>query len=240
MCGIVGYSSPSTDPEAAAWLEAAVAALRHRGPDGTGTHIHRDVALGHTRLAIIDLEGGHQPMCTASGSIGITYNGELYNFKELRGDLEAKGHAFRTHSDTEVILAAYEEWGSACVERFRGMFAFGLADYRRRKLVLARDHLGIKPLLYVRVGDRFAFASEVAALRCLPWVRRVLEPDPQGIYLCLRFGYCAAPQSAVKPIRKLSPGHYMEIDIDAPECRQRRYWRLPGESCCVAWRNAEA
>src|SRR5437016_910878 len=159
MCGIAGIirwmsSSSPCDLE----IERMTKAIAHRGPDGVGFLRREAVALGHRRLAIIDPELGQQPMGNADETVWITYNGEMYNYLELKDELRKKGHRFVTNSDTEVVIHAYEEWGAECVLKFRGMFAFGLADFRRRKLFLVRDHFGIKPLYY-RVGDGYlAFA----------------------------------------------------------------------------------
>ena len=198
MCGIVGFSFPDSPSAVTPVLKDSVQSLSHRGPDGSGMLVRDRIALGHSRLAIIDLGGGAQPMESADGRHAITFNGEIYNYREIRDELTGKGHTFRTQSDTEVILEAYREWGKACVRRLRGMFAFAIADYQARKLFLARDHLGIKPLLYAQIGERFAFASEFQALRCLPWLDQILEPDLQGIHEFLRFMYIPAPRTGYR------------------------------------------
>jgi asparagine synthase (glutamine-hydrolysing) len=226
MCGIVGFSFPDCPSAVTPLLKDSVASLSHRGPDGSGMLVRDRIALGHSRLAIIDLSGGAQPMESADGRHAITFNGEIYNYREIRDELTGKGHTFRTQSDTEVILEAYREWGKACVRRLRGMFAFAIADYQARKLFLARDHLGIKPLLYAQIGERFAFASEFQALRCLPWLDQILEPDLQGIHEFLRFMYIPAPRTGFRQIRKLLPGHYMEVSVDSPKCEPEPYWKL--------------
>jgi asparagine synthase (glutamine-hydrolysing) len=226
MCGIVGFPFAEAPDTATPVLKDSLKSLSHRGPDGTGTLIRDGIALGHSRLAIIDLCGGAQPMESADGRHAITFNGEIYNYREIREELKSKGHIFRTHSDTEVILAGYREWGKACVTRLRGMFAFAIADYQKRKLFLARDHLGIKPLLYAQIGERFAFASEFQALRRLPWVDQILEPDLQGIHEFLRFMYIPAPRTGFRQIRKLLPGHCMEVAVDSPRCEPEAYWKL--------------
>jgi asparagine synthase (glutamine-hydrolysing) len=226
MCGIVGFSFPDSPSAVTPVLKDSVESLSHRGPDGSGTLIRERIALGHSRLAIIDLGGGAQPMESADGRHAITFNGEIYNYREIRDELTCKGHTFRTQSDTEVILAAYRECGKGCVSRLRGMFAFAIADYHARSLFLARDHLGIKPLLYAQIGERFAFASEFQALRRLPWLDKILEPDLQGIHEFLRFMYIAAPRSGYRQIQKLLPGHYMEVAVDRPKCEPEAYWKL--------------
>src|SRR5690606_32395543 len=145
-------------------LGGMIAVQRHRGPDGEGRFVDGEVGLGHLRLSIIDVGGGAQPIDNEDGQLQVVFNGEIYNFVELRDQLEAHGHSFKTRSDTEVIVHAYEQWGRDCVRRFNGMFAFALWDARRREVFIARDHLGIKPLYYVELGDRILFASEVKAL----------------------------------------------------------------------------
>jgi asparagine synthase (glutamine-hydrolysing) len=226
MCGIVGFSFTECRRAVLPVLQDCIAALSHRGPDGSGTLIRDRIALGHSRLAIIDLDGGAQPMKSADGRHAITFNGEIYNYREIREELIGIGHTFRTQSDTEVILEAYREWGKACVQRLRGMFAFAIADFNARQLFLARDHLGIKPLLYAQIGERFAFASEFQALRRLPWLDKILEPDLQGIHEFLRFMYIPAPRTGFKQIRKLLPGHCMEVSVDSPKCEPEAYWKL--------------
>ena len=226
MCGIVGFSFTECRRAVLPVLQDGIEALSHRGPDGSGTLIRDRIALGHSRLAIIDLVGGAQPMKSADGRHAITFNGEIYNYREIRDELIGIGHTFRTQSDTEVILEAYREWGKACVQRLRGMFAFAIADFNARQLFLARDHLGIKPLLYAQIGERFAFASEFQALRRLPWLDKILEPDLQGIHEFLRFMYIPAPRTGFKQIRKLLPGHCMEVSVDSPKCEPEAYWKL--------------
>src|SRR6266480_1773583 len=164
MCGICGIFDKSGAPIDRRSLESMISRLQHRGPDGNGHYVDREIGLGHRRLSIIDLGGGAQPIANEDGTLQIVFNGEIYNFVELRKELEAFGHGFKTRSDTEVIVHAYEQWGTNCVKRFNGMFAFAIWDKRKRELFLARDHLGIKPLYYVTVGSRLLFASEIKAL----------------------------------------------------------------------------
>src|SRR5215470_6450982 len=168
MCGIAGYLGEA----GAETLAAMLSRLKHRGPDGEGVHVERGVGLGMTRLAIIDLEGGVQPMTNEDQSVWLVFNGEIYNFRELRSALEARGATFRTRSDTEVLLRAYEQFGEACVDHLRGMFAFAAWDRRRRRLVLARDRLGKKPLYYRWRDGVLLFASEIKALLAHPSVGR--------------------------------------------------------------------
>jgi asparagine synthase (glutamine-hydrolysing) len=171
MCGIAGHVGP-TEGEL---LPAMLGLLKHRGPDDSGIYSSDDVGLGMTRLAIIDLVTGQQPMSDPAGRYWIVFNGEIYNFRQLRKTLEAEGCTFRTRSDTEVILQSYIAWGEACVERLRGMFTFAIWDTVRRRLVLARDRLGKKPLYYWHQGHLFLFASEPKALLCHPAVSRALD-----------------------------------------------------------------
>lgn len=224
MCGIAGrVNFRSGAPVDAAVLEHMCGLLAHRGPDGADTWVEGEAGLGHRRLAIIDLsEGGRQPMASADGRLRITFNGEIYNFRELRTDLRQRGHQFRSESDTEVILAAYREWGSACVERLNGMFALAIWNRDERTLVLARDRVGKKPL-YVRFdGDGVAFASEPKAFLAEPGFSP--EPDLAAIDTYLSYQYVPAPLSAFKGLTRLEPGHVMTIRDGRVE--QRRYWRL--------------
>src|SRR3989338_3057930 len=174
MCGVAGMVGACNE----ALLRRMCAALKHRGPDDEGyfTDPKAAIGLGMMRLSIIDLAGGHQPMADASGQLQLVFNGEIYNFRELRAEIEGAGHVFRTRSDTEVVLALYERDGRDCVRRLRGMFAFALWDGRRRELFLARDRLGVKPLYYAQQGSQFYFASELKALLQLPDVSRAVDP----------------------------------------------------------------
>ncbi|MEE9181992.1 MAG: asparagine synthetase B, partial [candidate division NC10 bacterium] len=171
MCGIAGY----VGPEPPGLLPAMLRVLKHRGPDDMGSYEEPAVGLGMTRLAIIDLAGGRQPMTNEDDSLWIVFNGEIYNYRELRHDLEAKGHRFRSQSDTEVILHLFEEEGERCVDHLRGMFAFVIWDAHRRRLFLARDRMGKKPLYYWHRGGLFLFASEIKALLCHRAVSRALD-----------------------------------------------------------------
>ena len=157
MCGICGIFDRSGNPIDKVTLERMTTVLGHRGPDGDGHLWDGEIGLGHRRLSIIDVEGGAQPIGNEDGSLQVVFNGEIYNFVELRKELEGAGHTFKTRSDTEVIVHAYEQWGAGCVNRFNGMFAFAIWDKHKRELFIARDHLGIKPLYYALIGDRLAF-----------------------------------------------------------------------------------
>ena len=197
--------------------------LIHRGPDGEGMWIGGNVGLAHRRLAIIDLRAvAGQPMSNEDGSVWITFNGEIYNFRELRTELEARGHVFRTASDTEVIVHAYEEYGRQCLDRLRGMFAFAIWDARQRLLFLARDRVGKKPLFYYLGRDRFLFASEIKALLADPTVPAV--PDPVALDHFLALQYIPAPLTAIRGVRKLPPAHWLEVRDGRLEIG--RYWKL--------------
>ena len=173
MCGIVGVCNRSGEPVPAGLLKRMTDVIAHRGPDSEGHYTDGPIGLGHRRLAIIDLSAsGHQPMSNENGEVVITFNGEIYNFQKLRVELEALGHRFHSQTDTEVIVHAYEEWGADCVTRFNGMFAFGIWDRPRRRLVLARDRYGIKPLYWYCKDGVFVFASEIKAILEHPRVSR--------------------------------------------------------------------
>lgn len=221
MCGIAGIVS--TQPDRSQALERMLRALRHRGPDGEGTYEDDFVALGHRRLSIIDLEGGRQPLRNAEGTITLICNGEIYNYRELRVQLERDGHRFLTNSDCEVIIGLYERHGERLLEHLRGMFAFALWDARKRRLVAARDHLGQKPLYYAHDGHAFAFASEIKAL-----LARDTRPPRMNLaaldqYLALRL--IDAPLSMYEGIHKLPPGHVLTLDADRT-LQIREYWDL--------------
>ena len=223
MCGIAGFLSLEGRPADRALLAAMSASLAHRGPDGEGFFVDGPLALAHRRLSILDLQGGSQPMTTADSDARLSYNGEIYNFVELREDLVRRGHPFETHSDTEVILHLYEERGAACVEPLRGMFAFALWDPRARRLLLARDRVGIKPLYVFRSARTLAFASEIKALLLHPEVPRDL--DPAALSDFMTYQYIPAPRTAFAGIRKLPPAHVLVAE--AGRIETRRYWSLP-------------
>ncbi len=194
--------------------------LSHRGPDGEGHFVDGGIGLSHRRLSIIDLEGGAQPIGNEDGRLQIVFNGEIYNFVELRRDLEAFGHDFKTRSDTEVIVHAYEQWGKDCVCRFNGMFAFALWDARSRELFLARDHLGIKPLYYVVVDERILFASEIKAL--LQDRQCTREVDVEALAELFTFRYVPSPKTLFKGIKKLPPGNRMTLSQGGIQIE--RFW----------------
>ncbi len=223
MCGIAGlfYFDPGRQVDRAA-IESMSAVLRHRGPDDSGIFLGGSVGLGFNRLSIIDLTGGHQPMQNEDGSVTIVFNGEIYNFKELRAELASR-HRFRTSCDTEVILRAWEQYGEACVERLRGMFAFAIWDQRRQVLFAARDRIGIKPFYYYLDRGQFAFASELKSLLELPQIPREVETEALPDYL--DHGYVIAPNTLLRGIRKLPPAHTITVSRSGAEIR--RYWDMP-------------
>ena len=223
MCGIAGLLSLDGAPIDEAGLSRASDAIAHRGPDDHGLWLdaERRVGLAHRRLSILDLSSaGHQPFASDDGALQLTYNGEIYNFLELREELAGLGHRFRSRSDTEVIVHAYDAWGPSCVRRFRGMFAFGLWDAPRRRLLLARDRLGIKPLYWYRDPRRFAFASELKALEALPGLD--LTVDDTALYDFLTYLYVPTPKSPYERVRKLPAGHLLVLE-DGGE-RVEEYW----------------
>jgi asparagine synthase (glutamine-hydrolysing) len=229
MCGIAGIVRyREAAPVAKQDVESLRDEQRHRGPDDAGLWTSADsrVGFGHRRLAIVDLSpSGHQPMLTDDGRFAITFNGEIYNFRELRRELEAGGHSFRSTSDTEVLLHGYREWGLGLLDRLRGMFAFGLYDGERRETLLARDPMGIKPLYVADDGRRLAFASEVQALR------RVIGDgglDPEGLAAFLSWGSIAAPRTLYRGIRALPPATWLRIRDGVVE-GPIEYWRLEDE-----------
>ncbi len=235
MCGIAGYLEIPTpdgrtpDVVSEQVLERMTGAIRHRGPDASGFYRDSGVALGHRRLSIVDLAAGQQPMTNADRSLWIVYNGEIFNHAALRPDLERTGHRYASHSDTETVLHAYDEYGPACLDRFRGMFAFALWDRRTRSLFCARDRLGIKPFYYYWDGRTFAFASEIKALLEHPAITPALEKSTLPEFLA--FGYLSGEQTLFRGIRKLMPGHWLRISLDspAPKLEIQQYWDAPRE-----------
>jgi asparagine synthase (glutamine-hydrolysing) len=224
MCGIAGILRQDGAPIDGALLRRMTDVLAHRGPDGEGFHVAGPIGLGHRRLAIIDVVGGAQPMLSADGAVAITYNGEVYNFRELRAELQARGFRFRTTSDTEVVLHAYEAWGEAALRRLRGMFAFAISDLRRRQLFLARDRVGIKPLVYAWDGRCLRFGSEIKALLQDGALSRELDWAAVDEYF--RHGYITSPRTIFSSIRKLPPASYLVCSLDRGEPRIARYWDL--------------
>ena len=223
MCGIAGIVGRAPSET----TSKMVATMHHRGPDDSGVYADDWISFGMARLAIIDTTStGHQPMHNHNGSVWIVYNGETYNFRQERSILEGKGHRFKSHSDTEVVLRMYEEYSDDFLLRMRGMFALAIYDKRkgpgRERLLLARDHLGIKPLLYCRVGSRLVFASEIKAILASGFVER--QVDPEALRLLLTFGSVTQPYSIIKGVRMLLPGHYLILENGVE--RIERFWKL--------------
>jgi asparagine synthase (glutamine-hydrolysing) len=233
MCGIAGFidlwdtSAGRATQDRAQILRNMCDVIRHRGPDDDGSMLKDGVALGMRRLAIIDLAGGHQPISGEDASATVVFNGEIYNFLELQPQLEGRGHVFRTRSDTEAIVHAYEEYGTACVDHLRGMFAFAIWDERERRLFIARDRAGEKPLYYtITPGGTFVFGSELKALLEHPEVRRETSAESLDAYFSL--GYVPDPLSIFKDIKKLPPGHFLTFSNGRVEIKQ--YWDFAYES----------
>jgi len=222
MCGFAAYFHPEGLPPDAAWLEAAASALAHRGPDEARVHVEPGLGFAFRRLSIVDVAHGSQPLWNEDGTIGIVYNGEVYNHAELRRELAASGHRFRTESDTECIVHGYEQWGEDCVLRLRGMFAFALWDRPRGRLFCARDRIGIKPLYHARANGAFVCASEIKALFEFPGVRRAVRLPGVVEHLSLR--YSAGPHTLFEGIEKLLPAHHLTVGARA--AGPRRYWQV--------------
>ena len=223
MCGIAGVFYPSSgETPSLELLQRMTATLLHRGPDEGTCHIDESVGLGHRRLRIIDLEGGQQPIFNEDGTKAIVFNGEIYNFRELRKELLSKGHRFRTQSDTEVIIHAYEEYGEDCVQHLRGMFAFAIWNRETTELFLARDRIGIKPLYYYWDGKKFLFASELKSILQDPTISRRIDVCALDDYLT--YLYIPAPKTIFQGIRKLLPGH--TLTVSEKGVKEQQYWDL--------------
>jgi len=223
MCGICGkveFDRGAT--VSGALIRAMLDTIRHRGPDDEGVYLSPQVGLGHARLSIIDLSSGHQPLCNEDGTIWIVFNGEIYNYQELRNQLLAKGHVFKTQTDTEVIVHLYEEFGPQCLERLRGMFAFALWDQNQKRLFLARDRVGIKPLYYSLNRNNIVFASEIKAILADPSINRELAPEIIDRFLT--FLYLPGEETLLRGVGKLAPGHYLVLTDGKAEIRQ--YWDI--------------
>jgi asparagine synthase (glutamine-hydrolysing) len=234
MCGIVGIASirPVDNRD---WLTAGRDLMRHRGPDDCGVWWSKDgrVGLGHRRLAIIDLSpAGHQPMSNEEGKACIVFNGEIYNYIDMRQELRAKGHIFYSESDTEVILAAYQEWGTNCVQHLNGMFAFALYDFGRNKLFMARDRAGEKPLFYSLANGALRFASELKGLMADPDFRRTIDSESLDCYLSM--GFIPGERCILRGVNKLPPAHALEFDLTSGSVRKWRYWGLPEAPAAAA------
>ena len=223
MCGISGLINKKNKIDEIV-LHNMCNAMKHRGPDGFGIHVAKSMGIGHRRLSFIDLEGGKQPLCNENETIWITFNGEIYNYQELRKILLEKGHQFKTNSDTEVIVHAYEEWGTDCVNKFRGMFAFAIMDLQKDELFLARDHFGIKPLVYGFSKDVFCFASEIQALKEVQGMFFTMNLKALDLYL--QFQYIPAPHTIYNEVFKLPPAHWMRVKSDGTIIEKKRYWQF--------------
>jgi asparagine synthase (glutamine-hydrolysing) len=220
ICGIVNFNA--TEPVHRHLVEQMTSAQSHRGPDDHGYFVEGNVGLGHRRLSIIDLSGGKQPIFNEDESVVVVFNGEIYNFADLTSDLISRGHHFATRSDTETIVHAYEEYGLECMKDFRGMFAFAIWDRRRRRLLLVRDRLGIKPVYYYAGKDFFVFASEIKSLLEHPKVPKEVDPQAVDQYLALR--YVPGPRTMFKNIFKLQPGHWMTVEENG--IKIAKYWDI--------------
>ncbi len=221
MCGICGIVSTGPPPDLAL-LRRMTGRLRHRGPDGNGYYRDRHAALGHARLAIIDTAGGAQPLCNEDETVWITFNGEIFNYVELGEELRGLGHVFRTASDTEVVVHAWEEWGEQCFTRFNGQWALALWDRREQRLVLSRDRLGVRPLFYTSTPDGLLFASEVKALFADPTVDRAF--DATGLDQTFTYWSTVAPRTVFQDVEQVEPGHY--VVLDRAGLRTAAYWRI--------------
>jgi asparagine synthase (glutamine-hydrolysing) len=221
MCGICGIVSYGRPPDLLL-LRRMMGRLGHRGPDGNGYYRDRHVALGHTRLAIIDTAGGAQPLCNEDGTVWVTFNGEIFNYVELGLELRHLGHTFRTASDTEVVVHAWEEWGQECFSRFNGQWAIALWDRRTEQLVLCRDRLGVRPLFFLRLPTGLLFASEVKSIFADPSVERAF--DPVGLDQTFTYWSPVAPRTVFRGVEQLEPGHYAVLDRGG--FRKASYWRI--------------
>ena len=223
MCGIVGLVRLNNQ-NVGSLLNSMLEPIRHRGPDGQGIFVQENFGIGHRRLSILDLEGGKQPLSNQEKNLWITYNGELYNYKDIRKKLYDKGYSFRTKSDTEVVLQAYAHWGKDCVSYFRGMFAFGILDLSQNEFFLARDQFGIKPLVYAHNSDVFAFASELQALKSISDINWSINLSALDQYLAYQF--IPAPNTIFKEVKKLPPAHYMRISLKGEVKELKCYWKI--------------
>jgi asparagine synthase (glutamine-hydrolysing) len=227
MCGITGiFDTRGASEISRELLHTMNETQFHRGPDEGGLHLEPGVGLGHRRLSIIDLSSGQQPLFNEDGSVVVVFNGEIYNFQELVPELEALGHVFRTHSDTEVIVHAWEAWGEACVARFRGMFAFALWDRKQETLFVVRDRFGVKPLYYAFLASgEFIFGSELKSLMAHPGLGR--EIDPPAVEEYFAYGYVPEPRTIFKGAYKLSPGFTLTLKRGQAPATPRQYWDMP-------------
>jgi asparagine synthase (glutamine-hydrolysing) len=222
MCGIIGLYAPDHSGTLSGDIKKMTDRLAHRGPDEDGYYVGPKVALGHRRLSIIDVKSGHQPIFNEDGSQCIIFNGEIFNYLEIKHLLERKGHRFSTNSDTETILHAYEEWGEACLEKFRGMFAFCIWDVRNETMFLARDRFGIKPLFFAQYNGKFVFSSEIKSILLDYEFKRAIDPEALAAYFM--FAYIPGPLTIFENIQKLLPGHFLTLKDG--EVSVKKYWDL--------------
>jgi asparagine synthase (glutamine-hydrolysing) len=223
MCGIAGIVNFNIEEPSRDIIERMTRIQHHRGPDDEGFFLNRHVALGHVRLSIIDIEGSRQPLCNEDGTIWVVFNGEIYNFQEIRPQLLAKGHCFKTKGDTEVLVHLYEEYGSQMVNYLRGMFAFAIWDGKKQQLFAARDRMGIKPFYYCLTNGNMLFASEPKAILQHPDCQA--SPDPEGIWHYLTYRSVPAPGTLFRDIRKLKQGHWLIFDRNG--WTEKQYWEIP-------------
>ncbi len=223
MCGICGYISKTNELDDNK-IKLLNNGLKHRGPDEEGYYTHKNISIGHRRLSIIDLKTGQQPMYNDTNNLIITYNGELYNYKELKQQLIKKGYSFKTNSDTEVVLKCYEYYGNSCVNHFRGMFALAIVSLEKKEVFIARDHLGIKPLVFYNDDNHFAFSSEISSLASIKEFNK--DIDYYAIDQYLSFQYIPAPRTIYRKINKLLPAHYMVVDFNGKILANKNYWKL--------------
>ena len=217
MCGIAGFNWGD-----AALIKKMLDCIRHRGPDEEGSYINKNISLGSRRLSIIDLSRkGRQPIYNEDKSICVVFNGEIYNFQDIKPELESKRHKFYSNTDTEVIVHSYEEYGLKCFEKFNGMFAIAIWDAKKRELILARDRLGKKPLYYCNSGKKFIFASEIKAILKFDITKIINET---AVYHYLAYGYTAREESICMSIRKLEPGHALVLKDNSTNIN--KYWQL--------------
>lgn len=223
MCGISGILNDTGREQSQAVIRKMIQVLRHRGPDGQGIYTDEEITLGHVRLSIIDVEGSRQPLANEDESVWVSFNGEIYNYREIREKLIARGHTFRTQGDTEILVHLYEEYGEEMVHSLQGMFAFAIWDKKQKKLLLVRDRMGIKPLYYFQNGDLFIFASEPKAILQHPAVQA--SPNPESIWHYLTYRSVPSPYTLFKNIQKLSPGHF--LTVTSAGVREKGYWDIP-------------
>src|SRR3954470_4108725 len=228
MCGIAGFLLRNREAGAAA-VKAMCDQIRHRGPDDEGIHIDGGCGIGMRRLSIIDLSTGHQPLCNEDGSVWVVFNGEIYNYQELRQRLIQQGHRFRTHSDTETLVHLYEQDGVDGLAALRGMFAFCIWDSRQQKVFLVRDRFGKKPLYYAETPEGLYFGSE---LKCLRVAGVPLDIDEEALRLYFQFGYIPDPRSPFRAVKKLRPGGWLTFDA-RQGVRQGVYWKLPAPAAAA-------